>query len=393
MRPTANGRAWRTLFQNASTVCPDRVRPDWSVIVPLTMTGRRRAQLFEERLDREDRGLAVERVEDRLDEQDVGATGDQATRGGRVRVDELLPGHVARAGVVDVGRDGSRLGGRPERAGDEARPVRRRSVCCVGCLPGERRGGPVDLLDVGLQGVLGHRDRGAVEGVGGDDIGACLEVRVVDLANYLRLGEIEDLVRAAQVARMARETLAAKRCLIEAMLLDERAHGTVEHDDPLAHQVVQPRNAFTALSRCTCGLAHRASVGDLGLEGCASSWAISPRGVHADCFEPSVSAAVNGLRRVAADAQKAEARGHLALLQPGGDCVVLPGSQKYSKSRRTSAHRGNPSSTAAGSTCTPCPRVHPRNVSSRSCVCPRNVSSRSCVCGDVWSPCSGVART
>src|SRR4051794_32399011 len=41
LRPTANGRAWRTEFQNASVTCPERVRPDASVIVPDTMTGRR----------------------------------------------------------------------------------------------------------------------------------------------------------------------------------------------------------------------------------------------------------------------------------------------------------------------------------------------------------------
>ncbi len=38
-RPIAIGRTWRTEFQNASTVCPESVRPDASVIVPETMTG------------------------------------------------------------------------------------------------------------------------------------------------------------------------------------------------------------------------------------------------------------------------------------------------------------------------------------------------------------------
>ena len=35
------GWTWRTEFQNASTVCPVRVRPDLSVMVPETMTGSR----------------------------------------------------------------------------------------------------------------------------------------------------------------------------------------------------------------------------------------------------------------------------------------------------------------------------------------------------------------
>ena len=73
LRPTASGRAWRTLFQKAPTVWPESVRPERSVIVPLTMSGSREAQLLPERLDGEDGGLGVERVVDGLDEQQVGA--------------------------------------------------------------------------------------------------------------------------------------------------------------------------------------------------------------------------------------------------------------------------------------------------------------------------------
>ena len=39
LRPTANGLAWRTEFQNASTVWPDSVRPERSVMVPLIQIG------------------------------------------------------------------------------------------------------------------------------------------------------------------------------------------------------------------------------------------------------------------------------------------------------------------------------------------------------------------
>ena len=78
LRPTASGRTWRTEFQNASGVWPDSVRPDASVIVPDTMTGKRAPRRVEQRLDREQRGLGVQRVEDRLDEQQIGAAVDQA---------------------------------------------------------------------------------------------------------------------------------------------------------------------------------------------------------------------------------------------------------------------------------------------------------------------------
>ncbi len=102
LRPTLSGRAWRTLSQNASTVWPDSVRPDASVMVPLIDHRHPEAQLVEQRLDGEDGGLGVEGVEDGLDEQDVRAALDQAATGVRVRPHELVPGDVPGARVVDV---------------------------------------------------------------------------------------------------------------------------------------------------------------------------------------------------------------------------------------------------------------------------------------------------
>ena len=132
LSPTASGRACRTEFQNASVTCPDRVRPDASVIVPEMMTGQRRLVLLEERLEREDRRLGVERVEDRLDEQHVGAAVDQAAGLLEVGLDELVVGDVAGAGVVDVGGDGRRAVGRAEGA-------ERRSAAGRACARSSRR--------------------------------------------------------------------------------------------------------------------------------------------------------------------------------------------------------------------------------------------------------------
>ena len=41
LRPTENGAAWRTEFQNAAGVWPESVRPERSVMVPEIMTGTR----------------------------------------------------------------------------------------------------------------------------------------------------------------------------------------------------------------------------------------------------------------------------------------------------------------------------------------------------------------
>ena len=71
----------RSEYQNASAVWPDSVRPEASVMVPEIITGRRAAACLEHFVDREQRGLGVERVEDGLDHQHVGAAVDQAVGG------------------------------------------------------------------------------------------------------------------------------------------------------------------------------------------------------------------------------------------------------------------------------------------------------------------------
>ncbi len=71
LMPTLNGRACAIETQNASIVWPDSVRPLLSVTVTEIISGSRDALLLEDLLDRDDAGLGVERVEDRLEEQQV----------------------------------------------------------------------------------------------------------------------------------------------------------------------------------------------------------------------------------------------------------------------------------------------------------------------------------
>ena len=94
MSPIESGRACISEYQNASAVCPESVRPLWSVIVPEIITGTRSPRAAKTLLDREERGLGVERVEDRLDQQQVDAAVDQPVGGLGVRGGDLLEGHV-----------------------------------------------------------------------------------------------------------------------------------------------------------------------------------------------------------------------------------------------------------------------------------------------------------
>ena len=97
LSPIVSGFAWRTEFQNASTVWPDSVRPEASVTVPEIMTGQRSPRFLEELVDREQRRLGVQRVEYGLDQQQVDAAFDQRARLLEVGRDQLVEGDVARS--------------------------------------------------------------------------------------------------------------------------------------------------------------------------------------------------------------------------------------------------------------------------------------------------------
>ena len=69
-----------------------------------------------------ERGLGVERVEDGLDQQDIGAAVDEAARLLGIGCAQLIEGDRAVARIAHVGRDRGGAVGRPHGAGHEARP-------------------------------------------------------------------------------------------------------------------------------------------------------------------------------------------------------------------------------------------------------------------------------
>ena len=102
-------------------------------------------------LDADDRGLGVERVENRFHQEQIGAAIQQPSRGLLVGLDQLGEADVAETRPVDVGRERGRAVGGAQHARDEARtPVRGghlfgrtpRNLCTREIqLMGERRGG------------------------------------------------------------------------------------------------------------------------------------------------------------------------------------------------------------------------------------------------------------
>ena len=126
-------------------------------------------------------------------------------------------------------------------------PATRRGL--LGRLRGDRVGrsagqaGTLQVQPVGevLEPVLGLRDGGRIEGVGLDDVGAGLQVRGVDVADDLGLGQRQDVHVALEVRGPVGETLAPVGRLVESVGLDHGAHGAVEQQDTLGEQPFQHR--------------------------------------------------------------------------------------------------------------------------------------------------------
>ena len=98
-------------------------------------------------------------------------------------------------------------------------------------LDGEARRGYVHLVGDVSQSVVVLGNGRCAEGVGLDDVGAGLQVLLVDVANDVRSRQHEQVVVAPEVDRMAGEAFAAKTGLRQLVVLDHGPHRAVQDQD------------------------------------------------------------------------------------------------------------------------------------------------------------------
>ena len=190
---------------------------------------------LEDLLEREQCGLGVQRVEDRLDHDEVGTAVDQRLGGLPVGLNEFGEPDVARAGIVDVRRDAGRTVGRTEHAGHPARPGRR--LDRVGGAARDRCGVEVDVADGVAEVVVGLRDARCRERIGLDDVGPGLEIGAVDRFDDVGSGQREHIAVALQIGVVALERFAAEVGLAEVVALLHGAGGAVEHEYALLERI------------------------------------------------------------------------------------------------------------------------------------------------------------
>ena len=81
------------------------------------------------------------------------------------------------------------------------------------------------------------RNRGGIEGVGFENVGAGFQIGGMNAANHLRLREQQEVVVTFEIAREISEARAAVIGLLQAVALDHGAHGAIENQNALGEEI------------------------------------------------------------------------------------------------------------------------------------------------------------
>ena len=162
----------------------------------------------------EDRGLGLEDVLDRLDDEQVHAAGQQRARLLGEDVGQRCGRDRAERGVVGGGEQP----GRAHAARDEA--------VLAGGVAGEACCGDVDLVRAVVQSPLGELEAAGLERVGLEDLRAGGDHRRVDVADHVRAPQVQHLVGASGQGVVVLEG--------EIERLERGAHAAVEDHDAVA---------------------------------------------------------------------------------------------------------------------------------------------------------------
>ena len=187
----------------------------------------------------DDRRLRVQRVEDRLDQEEIDATLGERRDLLCVCRAHLVERHGAKRGVVDLRGDGEGDVQRAECARDEPGTLRRPPRPLVGGGTRESRASERHLRGQTLERVVPLADARRGERVRRGQVCAGREVRVVDLGDDVRLREVQQVRVALHVTRVIAEQLAAILRLRQPAAVDEHPPRPVVHDDSAVEDLPQ----------------------------------------------------------------------------------------------------------------------------------------------------------
>ena len=177
----------------------------------------------EDVVDRDKRCLGVQRVEDRLDHQQIDAALDQGLHLLEIAGPDLLESHGSIGRVFHPRREREGGLGGPDRADHEARLLGCSRRPLVADAAGEPSACEAHLGSEILESIIGLTERGRRESVAGDEIGARVEVGVVNIPNDIRSSQIEQVGIAGERPGMIAEALAAVGVLTAHAALNQHA--------------------------------------------------------------------------------------------------------------------------------------------------------------------------
>ena len=180
-----------------------------------------------------DRGLRIERVEDRLDQQEVDTALGQCLHLLGVGGVDLIERHRPVRGIFHPRGQRQRDVQRADRTGDE--PAAR----LVRCLPRELGTPQVHLAHQRLQPVVRLADARGGERVGGGDVRARRQVLPVHAEHDIGTGQVEQVRVTGHILRVVTQQRSAVVRRSEPRALQHRAPGSVEHGNALIQKLPQ----------------------------------------------------------------------------------------------------------------------------------------------------------
>ena len=201
---------------------------------------------FLEKLDdAKQRGLGIERVENRFEKQNVDSPIDKGACLSEVGLAQDFERDIPESGIVDIRRHRSRPVGRAHHPGDKAGPPVP-GLSLHRSVSGYRCSTVVELVDQAGHIVVGLRNRVRIERVRLSDIRSGTKVLRMDIAQQLRPGKGDNVVVSSYFPAVLLKTLPAELGFSQFFLLNHRPHCAIEDEDPGLGFPVQPHSAFVS---------------------------------------------------------------------------------------------------------------------------------------------------
>ena len=251
---------------------------------------------LEQFFNRKNSGLGVERVEYRLDEQQIGSAVRQPARRIEIIFDERCEFDAAETGVVYVGRNRQRARSRPQHTRAKARFLRRARRVFVAQIARQPGAGHVQFVSDLREAVIGLRHLCGVERTRLDHVRSGFQICAMDATDDVGSCEHEHIVIALDFLRVGGKTRAAIIRSGQRVLLDHRSHRAVQHQNTAGEMVAE---FFTAVGLHHVLVLRRSATHKSKRRGKPHQGLRAP--LHHSAAEPGLSFAGRNAPRQAAD--------------------------------------------------------------------------------------------